>query len=885
MLFWLLLSLAIPAGIVGVLRLARTLPWHWLDALLLAALVPVALFSVRPYLGSDLAGAGDSHHYALQVADAVSQMRAGVMPVMAGQSDYAFNGNIHTLRTAPYFTHLAGLLDLVTWHRLSVVQVQNLTAVVSALLAAWFAYFAARQASGGHRPVAALLASLYVLSPAVLGPLAINDMFATYMAAPWIIVCWCGLAALLAAPARPWAHLLAAGALAMTWYAHSPLAAWLTPIWATVLLIQLLRPGRGAALPRVLAGAGLLAALAAYAWTAVITLGPAPAQPFTLPFGGFGGAHLMQALREEFHPFSVNPWHFTIQLGWSLWALVPLTLGLALWRRQLPVLVLAALCAGLLFFLLPFAWGSEFLWRLLPTKLAALTAWPPQRLCPLLAGGVVIAAATSLRGLPARRPALQTALGLFLLAGVVWSMHEARALFARPGIAYLPPASHAAVLSQDNFALSRYSYAFVPDLPPYFTHGWADAEFETRLLDPLGEVAADNANAVAAAAPGPFTPLTAATTISLEGPADYLLCFSFADPAAKGELTLDAPGIHRAYTLPSSGGARAFGAGPDAAKAIPLRLRQSGPHPVTLASSAPGTSFRIVPFDRSRLPVQVESQTPLRAKVQAAAAGFLETPRVFFDGYAATVNGAPAAVRPSPHGLVMVPVPAGESQVVLTYRGPLPLRLAWVISILAFAAWPWLLWRTRRTASQPTSLPLLALLGTLGLIVAGTAWVGPRLSQPERTGALRLQVKLPASPSHTREPLITLGQPGAADCLYLIYEQPGHLRVGLDHWAYGGPVSEPIPVDFTQPQTFEVSLPSLGPAPVWPWSPPLRPAAGELRVRLNGQLVLTYPLQPYPARADQVYPGRNPVGSSAAAPRFSGFILSVEPVAPPPAKP
>ena len=71
--------------------------------------------------------------------------------------------------------------------------------------------------------------------------------------------------------------------------------------------------------------------------------------------------------------------------------------------------------------------------------------------------------------------------------------------------------------------------------------------------------------------------------------------------------------------------------------------------------------------------MRVTSLIPYRATVRSPEAALLETPRMFVPGYAATVNGAPVAVRKSAEGLVAFPVPQGESRVELRFAGPLAL--------------------------------------------------------------------------------------------------------------------------------------------------------------------------------------------------------------------
>jgi len=86
----------------------------------------------------------------------------------------------------------------------------------------------------------------------------------------------------------------------------------------------------------------------------------------------------------------------------------------------------------------------------------------------------------------------------------------------------------------------------------------------------------------------------------------------------------------------------------------------------------------------------IEQWAPYRARVTSPASAFLETPRLFLDGYQARVDGRKVAVQRSPNAQVMIPVPAGRSLVELSYRGPGSLRAAYFFSLscwIALLAW------------------------------------------------------------------------------------------------------------------------------------------------------------------------------------------------------
>ena len=81
-------------------------------------LAAVATWLLHPFATTLQIGAGDALWYANMLGDFVTQLRAGVFPIFVGQTDYAFNGAVYPLRVAPFYQHLAGILDLLTGRQL-----------------------------------------------------------------------------------------------------------------------------------------------------------------------------------------------------------------------------------------------------------------------------------------------------------------------------------------------------------------------------------------------------------------------------------------------------------------------------------------------------------------------------------------------------------------------------------------------------------------------------------------------------------------------------------------------------------------------------------------------------------------------------------------------
>jgi hypothetical protein len=183
----------------------------------------------------------------------------------------------------------------------------------------------------------------------------------------------------------------------------------------------------------------------------------------------------------------------------------------------------------------------------------------------------------------------------------------------------------------------------------------------------------------------------------------YALDFEFAHPEFAGALTLRGTSLSRVYYLPDAGygpktatPSRTFGALPGRPRTVTLWTDRTAPEIVSIQFffNDPAAGPKITSFGRfvfreislETLPVRISTWSPLRATVTAPVAAYLETPRFFLEGYQAKVDGKIFEVKKSPSALAMFPVPAGTSEVELSYRGPLALRLAYFFSLTGWIA-------------------------------------------------------------------------------------------------------------------------------------------------------------------------------------------------------
>ena len=274
------------------------------ELLRLGLLTGFACWLAHPFLTGRLIGSGDAWWYANMLRDFLAQVRGGIFPVWTGQTEFAFNGAVYPLRAAPFFQHLAGLLDLLTGRRLDAFALQNAAVFVSVLGGVHVAYFALCRLAPDRRNLAAVLAGFYAGCPGVLGLITSQDLYMSCMAAPFLPLVTCGLALSLRDSGWKAQRMVVIG-LALTWYAHAPLAAWLTVITVGVQAVRLVLHGFSRQVLKEVAGGALLfAGLAAGVFASVATLRGGDTAGI-IPYA-IERARIVAVLREAF-PYSLLP--------------------------------------------------------------------------------------------------------------------------------------------------------------------------------------------------------------------------------------------------------------------------------------------------------------------------------------------------------------------------------------------------------------------------------------------------------------------------------------------------------------------------------------------------------------------------------------------------
>jgi hypothetical protein len=147
-------------------------------------------------------------------------------------------------------------------------------------------------------------------------------------------------------------------------------------------------------------------------------------------------------------------------------------------------------------------------------------------------------------------------------------------------------------------------------------------------------------------------------------------------------------------------------------------------------------------------------------------------------------------------------------------------------------------------------------------------------------GPLQLRLKFPADRIGKVEPLIITGSEFLSDYLYAVYTSGNKITIGFEHAGYGGPVTKPIPFDYSVPHALTIDMPPLYPPIGDPFFDKIPKAARAqfanwLRVWLDGVLVIETTQQFHPPFSTRPGIGGGEKGQEALGRRFTGKVLSV----------
>jgi len=146
-------------------------------------------------------------------------------------------------------------------------------------------------------------------------------------------------------------------------------------------------------------------------------------------------------------------------------------------------------------------------------------------------------------------------------------------------------------------------------------------------------------------------------------------------------------------------------------------------------------------------------------------------------------------------------------------------------------------------------------------------------------GPVRWSVIFPTDRETLAEPLVTSGEPGRGDFLFVRYLDRRHIAFGLDHWGSGAGISVPVELDYAKPHEIVISLGSLLPpaeAGLDPKFPQLARWRDQVLVVFDGRVVFRWKEAAWPARPDQVMFGVNLIHGTSVQLSFSGQVLKLD---------
>jgi hypothetical protein len=439
-------------------------------------------------------------------------------------------------------------------------------------------------------------------------------------------------------------------------------------------------------------------------------------------------------------------------------------------------------------------------------------------------------------------------------------------------------------LRPENALFSRYSYGYFGMLPRPFTNGTVSPWMQNRLLS-RGTLTPIDTNLLElqnqGAAPIRSRHRFVATDyggrydppLRLEPNRTYFVRFLFGSQPAHGTLQLLGRYIYREYPLPSSGEEHAFGMiGPrrngfslwttaPVADDVDMRFynQPDAPAPKDLGA------VELVSVDQNRLPLRLLSVHPYQIVVKTNTPTWLETPKLFIDGYSAQIDGKPVTVERSPDGLVMIPVPAGQHRVHVNYTGPFALRVSYWTT---FAAWlgivTYVCWYRRRPHLATNALIQFG-RGSLGLasvasIAAGVALAAPHLRGPTTpppiaSSPVEVRFKLPVGRLQNCETLWSFDHDGTTWNVKCFYESGQSMRIGLAQGTNLVAVSEAFQINYLLTHRLIAQLPDK--------------AAPKLQLWVNHRLVLRPNLTPPKPSLPEIAP------TMILAQAFSGRVIHV----------
>jgi hypothetical protein len=454
----------------------------------------------------------------------------------------------------------------------------------------------------------------------------------------------------------------------------------------------------------------------------------------TLSIPGDIGTWIPHDWTNYFDPITLS--RTRAQPGYLLWLLIG---GMMVFAFATRSMFAQAAAAAALVLVVSFGFCgvlSAFLWRNTPVDITNVIGINYDlRLVPVMAVVAVTGGFYWFTSLRSVHPELGRVFFVLILLLVPWTLWEDAVVLYLVRNFKIDVAQTAVRNRSENIPLERYSWDLLAP-PRYICFGVMDPAMETRFWgDGDHEKAAIGPDQIERAleAPGQqpirlsATPiptgkdwLTLDPKVELDPGQHILLRLDFLGRNPTGYLIVRGQEIYREYQLPFSGREYAFGYDPGNShtlslwnsgathESIQLLIDRSGPHAFDPPGPDPYWQMYQTPYDPKRAPIELYSLMPLRLRVDAPTAGYVETFRSLIPGYKVYVDGAPAVVHRSRNALVSVRVARGTHDIWVRFAGTVRLHTAirwavagWTIAALAAAIQLWIL--ARRPGCAPAA--------------------------------------------------------------------------------------------------------------------------------------------------------------------------------------
>ena len=148
-------------------------------------------------------------------------------------------------------------------------------------------------------------------------------------------------------------------------------------------------------------------------------------------------------------------------------------------------------------------------------------------------------------------------------------------------------------------------------------------------------------------------------------------------------------------------------------------------------------------------------------------------------------------------------------------------------------------------------------------------------------GRINIGLQFLPAPANTSEPLLSSGISGRGDMVFVRYGDNEHVSIGIDHWGVGSVIGKPFKIDYDHEYHIQVTsaafLPQAG-SPLWGTVPRAEQERqlSDIKVTVNGALVVEGPWNAYPSNVDEIVAGINAAGFSSCGPSFSGKIVNFD---------